>query len=939
MSVNRFDTEILLELALAVGISLDQEAMLGHALPIYARKLACSMVGVLDGRDGYRTTLACVPRNLVANADWQRATQQLSQMFRLAADCSGEGVEIGQYWFYGFLLPGFGILVLGRRQPFSRSFVRDLEPVVLLLGRACGACRDYRERLASEAALREAREQLDFAIQGSAVGLWDWQVQTGAVHFNERWAEMLGYTLAELAPVGIQTWLHAVHPEDLEQSEAALQAHFRGDADRYVSEVRLRHKSGAWIWVLDQGRVVQWDGNDPLCRIPVRMVGTHTDITRQKVLEEALDRERGFLKTLVKTIPDFVWLKDEQGKYLICNPQFERLYGAKEEDILGRTDYDFVDKELADFFRANDLAAQAAGRPVTNEEWLTFADGSYAGLFETTKTPMYGAEGRIIGVLGVARDITAARTADAQRLQLMKGSRDGIMIMDADMRVVEVSQRMADMLGYSAGELTGMQPWQWDASMEQPEIRNRFSQLSEVSATFEIRHRRKDGSMYDAEVSLSGSQINGKFAALAVTRDITERKRGEAELERYRAHLEDEVAARTADLSIAKEAAEAANRAKSTFLANMSHELRTPMSAIIGMTGLVLRRAEDPRQREHLTKISQASQHLLNVINDVLDISKIEAERLTLEQVAFRLGEMLDAHRNLVGHKASEKGLRLVIDVPSDLAQLPVQGDPLRLGQILLNLTGNAIKFTAAGSVALCVRIEERDSTTVLVRFEVADTGIGIAAEDKPRLFSAFEQADPSMTRKYGGTGLGLAISKRLVLMMGGEIGVTSEQGAGSTFWFTARLHVAASVPASSACSAGTTAEAALRERFPGARILVAEDEPINQEVSQTLLEEASLKVDLAPDGAQAVSMARDTRYDLILMDMQMPRLNGVDATRAIRALPTNQWTPIVALTANAFDEDRRLCEEAGMQDHIAKPVDPDVLFETVLKWLDRQGA
>jgi CheY-like chemotaxis protein len=386
---------------------------------------------------------------------------------------------------------------------------------------------------------------------------------------------------------------------------------------------------------------------------------------------------------------------------------------------------------------------------------------------------------------------------------------------------------------------------------------------------------------------------------------------------------------------VAKEAAEAANRAKSTFLANMSHELRTPMNAIMGMTGIALRRATEPKLKEQLTKIGNASKHLLGVINDILDLSKIEAERMTLECIAFNLKALVQSHVGMIGHKAADKGLDFVVVEPADSERIWVRGDPLRLGQILLNLTGNAIKFTPAGGVTLRISVTHEKADHTSIRFEVCDTGIGIGETDQQRLFTAFEQADPSLTRKYGGTGLGLAITRRLVQAMGAEIHVESEPGIGSRFWFTLRLPRAGEPVAPPASDLpGGSPEATLRSRYAGTRILVAEDEPVNREVARELLEAADLIVDLAQDGEEARDMAMHTPYSLILMDMQMPRMNGVEAARAIRRSSLCQSTPIVALTANAFNEDRDVCVDAGMNDHLSKPVDPEVLFETVLRWL-----
>ncbi|HEX6735532.1 MAG TPA: response regulator [Azonexus sp.] len=429
------------------------------------------------------------------------------------------------------------------------------------------------------------------------------------------------------------------------------------------------------------------------------------------------------------------------------------------------------------------------------------------------------------------------------------------------------------------------------------------------------------------------------MSGIGTVQDITERKASEAELEAHRNHLEAMVEARTAELASAKAAAEAASRAKSTFLANMSHELRTPMNAIMGMTNLALRRAGDATLIDQLGKIDNASRHLLHVINDILDLSKIEAERVTLEHDRFRLGEIIENLQSLIGQRASEKGLSLYIDLTPGLSDLCVVGDSVRLGQVLLNLAGNAVKFTQNGSITLRSRILEDQDGQLLLRWEIADTGIGIAAANQAKLFNAFEQADGSMTRKYGGSGLGLAISKRLVHMMNGEIGLESESGKGSTFWFTIRLEkaTAATIPQASTSSAWL-AEQRLRDEHEGARIMLVEDEPINQEVSCGLLEDVGLAVDLASDGREAVALARQKRYDLILMDVQMPNLNGLDATRAIRADSQNTDTPILAITANAFDEDRLVCLEAGMNDHVAKPIKPDLLYVTLQKWLGRKN-
>ncbi|MBK8017441.1 MAG: response regulator [Betaproteobacteria bacterium] len=506
---------------------------------------------------------------------------------------------------------------------------------------------------------------------------------------------------------------------------------------------------------------------------------------------------------------------------------------------------------------------------------------------------------------------------------------DAFVEVAMDGRILDFNHAYRDMLGYSDDELrrlsyVDLTPSRWHA-MEAKIVRDEVLPFDR-SRVYEKEYVRKDGTVFPVELrTFLLRDLHGQPEAMwAIVRDITRRKAVEVALLQ------------------AKADAEGAAAAKSAFLANMSHEVRTPLSAIVGMTALLRRDGVSSQQAERLEHIEEAAKHLLNLLNGILDLSKIEAGKVELEADDVDIQSLVRNAVAMLGPRAQAKGLALETRVDPDLPAL--RGDPTRLLQGLLNFGNNAVKFTDQGTVTILVERVDSTPDRVLVRFTVDDTGIGLPPEQIARLFMPFEQADASIARRYGGTGLGLAITRHLAELMQGEAGAKSEPGRGSSFWFTAWLERAAGQPtvrsaAPTAPADQMDAERILARDHAGRRVLLVEDDRINQAVARQFLDHLGLTVDVASDGIDAVSMVAERGYDVILMDVRMPNLDGLEATRLLRALPNGESATVIAMTANAFPEDRLRCRDAGMDDFLAKPFDAKDLAAVLVKWLERRDA
>ena len=902
----------------------------------------------------------------------------------------------------------------------------------------CGFIRDISARKKAEEKVKANEQLLQFALEGAGDGIWEFNFETRKSYYSKQNKVLAGFDVDEEIP----NWQDLMHPEDAHIFESLHSDYRNGRIQLHKKEYRIRHKNGNYTWIMDRGRVVSWDEAGK----PLRLVGTHTDITRLKETENELRR----LSLVAMDSKNGVVFTKADGRIFWFNERFRQMTGYENEEILEQTPVALLKGELSDktviqqmlhqFYAGESFTIEmigytktrdtfwlkAKGYPVFDEkegiaEYFTVieditaekeadkqirefesrfrkalervGDNAWEHNYKTGKTYFsntstllmdfnigehvdnatfwwslvhpddiamleennkaylsgqrdnHSLEYRIINkehqvrwvldrgvvierdaqrlpvrIAGTHTDITnrkqaeqSLRVNEEKYRSIIANMNLGLLEVNLDEIILFANNSFCEMSGYSTQELLGKKAAELfvrGANAEIAETKNEMRKAG-VSDAYEIGVTNKKGEQkwwlvsgaprYDDQDRLVGS--------IGIHLDITAQKNLELEL------LD------------ARESAEQSAAAKEIFLANMSHEIRTPMNAIIGMGRQLQRTSLNDQQHFYLETINKAAEPLLVLINDILDISKIEAGKLNLEYIGFRPDEVINHCIQVMEHKAEEKGLKLLTENMPDKSTVFL-GDPYRLTQILLNLLSNAIKFTEEGKVTVSCLLQPAIDNRQLIILSVKDTGIGMDAEFLNSIFRKFTQEEKSTARKYGGTGLGMSISKQLTELMNGQIEVSSKKGEGSTVTLTIPFAVGAEkdVPQTK----GKVIDSSI---LKDKKILLVEDNEMNRLVATTLLENYGVQTEEVFNGAEAVRALKNNYYDLVLMDVQMPVLNGLDATRIIRQ-DINQFVPIIALTANAIKGEAEKCLKAGMNDYISKPFEEDELINAIARWL-----
>jgi PAS domain S-box-containing protein len=928
----------------------DQELRAGVEMALYKHKAEAKL---LASELRFRTIFDAEPECVkVVDADGKLLEMNAAGIIMLEANSLA---EVQKHTLFAFVLPEYhtqfkdlhrsvmngnnGILqfeicgLRGTRRWMETHAVpmRDVNGDITM---QLAVTRDISARKITENALRES--------EGRYRNMVEWIPESILVHrdfklvyANPAAVQMFGAGLANNL-IG-KSIFDLIHPEFHQVVRNRVRHLCDHGGSVPMIELQYVKLDGTTIDVESQGTQIVFDGEPA-------MVSVAHDITERKRAEITLHERESQLAQTFRASSIGVILVALDGHFIKVNPALRIMLGWDEADPLP-SNFEEITSAEDSASQQQFINALIEGKRETYqvETYYLHKNGSQVQA-QLNVSLVRDINNRPLHYVCQIQDITERKRAERQLHKLslaVEQSPESIIITDVNGKIEYVNEAFVQTTGHSRAEIIGQNPRILVSDKTPPERLASMLETVKQGKTwkgelYNVNKNNEDLIVYAIVTPLR--QADGSITHyVSVQEDITIKKRLGEELDLHRHHLEELVVSRTVELADARQLAEAANQAKSNFIANMSHEIRTPMNGVLGMTYLALASTNDPKQRDYLQKIHLSGQHLLHIVDDVLDFSKIEAGKMTIEAVDFSLEQLLKDLAGIMSGKITGRNLTLSFNIDPHLSN-QMHGDPHRISQILINYTNNALKFTERGEINIFIRKLNSTPGGCMVRFEVEDTGIGMSAEQQSKLFQSFEQADSSTTRKYGGTGLGLAISKQLAILMGGEVGVRSELGKGSTFWFTAHLEQASgNTPQRHDTPDVQTASSRLQqlsEKRGSIRILVVEDNLFNQQIATELLEAVNLTALVAENGQHALDVLAREKVDCILMDIQMPVMGGLEASRKLRTIPGLANIPVIAITANALHEDRLHCLAAGMNDFISKPFSPKLFYGTLIRWL-----